>query len=90
VLYDTLTLRAKPANNVKLSHCSRCVGNFDESHHYKTDHSVGWQITRNADIELKPQVTTMPGFHSLHNWWFGTMWLFSDEPKYAVDETVTE
>jgi hypothetical protein len=42
VSYDTLTSRAKPSSNGRLSHCSWSFEIFDESHRYKTKNSVGW------------------------------------------------
>jgi len=44
----------------------------------------------NARIGFKPQVTTTPGFHSLHNWCFQMMWLFSGAPEDPEDDTVME
>ena len=44
----------------------------------------------NAKIGFKLQVTTTPGFHSLYNWCFQTMWLFSGAPEDPQDETVME
>jgi hypothetical protein len=77
VSYDTLTSRAKPSNNGELSCCAWSFGIFDESHRYKTKNSVAWQIAINAKIGFKVQVTATLGFHSLYDWCFQTMWLFS-------------
>jgi len=62
--YDTLTSRAKPSSNGRLSYCAWSFGIFDGSHRYKTKNSVGWQIVMNVTIGLKLQVTATPGFHS--------------------------
>jgi len=80
VLYDTLTSRAKPSSNGQLSYFVCSFGIFDESHRYKTKNSVGWQIAMNLKIAFKLQVTAGPGFHSLYDWCFQTMWLFSGAP----------
>ena len=66
------------------------VGFLDESHRYKTKHSVVWQIVMNATIGFELQVTATLGFHSLHDWCFQTMWLFSGAPEDAEDDTVME
>jgi len=90
VSYDTLTSRAKPSSNSQLSYCAWSFGIFDESHQYMTKNSVGWQIAMNAKIGFKLQVTATPGFHSLSNWCFQTMWLFSGAPDDPEDDTVME
>jgi len=90
VSYDTLTSRAKPSTNGQLSHCSCSFGIFDESHWYKTKNGVGWRIAMDVRIGLKLQVTAMPGFHSLYNWCFQTMLLFSDTTEDAQHRTVME
>jgi hypothetical protein len=51
---------------------------------------VGWQITINARIGFKLHFTAMPGFHSLCDWCFQMMWLFSDAPEDPEDDTVME
>jgi hypothetical protein len=90
VSYDTLTYRAKPSSNGQVTHCSWSFGIFDESHRYKTKNSVGWRIAMNARIGFKLQVTATQGFHSLNDWCFQMMWLFSDVPEDPEDETVME
>jgi len=90
VSYDTLTSRAKPSSNGRLSHCSCSFGIFDESHRYKTKNSVGWRIATNARIGFKLQVTATPGFHSLYHWCYQAMWLFSGAPEHPDDKTVME
>jgi len=90
VSYDTLTSRAKLSSNGRLSHCAWSFGIFDESHWYKTKNSVGWQIATNARIGFKLQVTATPGFHSLYDWCYQAMWLFSGVPEDPEDETVME
>jgi len=76
VLYNTLTSRGKTSSNGQISHCSWSFGIFDDSHRYKTKHSVGWQIAMNARIGFKLQVTATLGFHSLYEWCFQTIRLF--------------
>ena len=44
----------------------------------------------NAKIGFKLQVTATPGFHSLYDWCFPTMWLFSGAPEDPEDDTVME
>jgi hypothetical protein len=44
----------------------------------------------NARIGFKLQVTAMPECHSLYDWCFQTMWLFSGAPEDPEDETVME
>jgi hypothetical protein len=44
----------------------------------------------NARIGFKLQVTATPGFHSLYDWCFQVMWLFSGSPEDPVDDTVME
>jgi hypothetical protein len=63
---------------------------FDESHRYKTKDSVGWRIATNAKIGFTLQVTATPGFHSLYDWCYPTMWLFSGAPENPGDKTVME
>jgi len=90
VSYGTLTSRAKPSSNGRLSHCSWSFGIFDETHRYKTKTSVGWRIATNARIGFKLQVTATLGFQSLYYWCYQTMWLFSGAPEDPEDETVME
>jgi len=51
---------------------------------------VGWRIATNARIGFKLQVTATPGFHSLYDWCYQAMWLFSGAPEDPEDETVME
>ena len=51
---------------------------------------MGWQIAMNAKIRFKLQVSATPGFHSLYDWGFQTMWLFSGVPEDPEDDTLTE
>jgi hypothetical protein len=88
--YNTLTSRAKPSSNGQLSYCAWCFGIFDEFHLYKTKNSVGWQIAMNTNIGFKLEVTATPGLHSLYDWCFQTMWLFSGAPDDPEDDTVME
>jgi len=90
VSYDTLTSRAKPSSNGRLSNCSWSFGIFHESHRYKMKNSVGWRIETNARIGFKLQPTATPGFHSLYDWCYQMMWLFSGAPEDPEDETVME
>ena len=90
VSYDTLTSTAKPSSDGQLSYCSWSFGIFDESHRYKTKNSVGWQIAMNARIGFKLHVTATQGFHSLYDWCYQTMWLFSGAPEDPEDDTVME
>jgi len=90
VSYDTLTSRAKPSSNGHLSYCAWSFGIFDESHRYKIINSVGWHIAMNAKIVFKLQVTATPGLHSLYDWCYQAMWLFSGAPDDPEDETVKE
>jgi hypothetical protein len=90
VSYDTLTSRAKPSSNGQLSHRSWRFVIFDESHWVKTNNSVGWRIAMNARSGFKLQVTATLGSHSLHDWYFQTMWLFSGAPEDPEDKTVME
>jgi DNA/RNA endonuclease YhcR with UshA esterase domain len=52
--------------------------------------SVGWRIAMNARIGFKLQVTAKVQFHSLYNWSFQTMWLFSCTPEDPENDTVME
>ena len=88
--YDTLTLRVKLSSNGQLPYCAWSFGIFDESHRYKTKNSVGWQIMMKAKIGFKLQVTATPGFHSLYDWCYQTMWLFPGAPEDPQDDTVME
>jgi hypothetical protein len=88
--YDTLTSRAKSSSNGQLLHCSWSFAIFDESHRYKMKNSVGWRIAMNARTGFNLQVTATPGFHSLYDWSFQTMWLFAGAPEDPEDETVME
>jgi hypothetical protein len=51
---------------------------------------VGWGIAMNARIGFKLQVTATPGFHSVYEWCFQTMWLFSGASEDPEHETVME
>jgi len=51
---------------------------------------VGWRIVTNVRIGFKLQVTATPGFHSLYDWCYQAMWLFSGAPEDPEDETVME
>jgi len=88
--YDTLTYRAKLSCNGWLSHCSWTFWIFNESYRWRTKNSVGWRIATNARIGFKLQVNAIPGFHSLYDWCYQTMWLFSGVPEDPEDETVME
>jgi len=90
VSYDTLTSRAKPSSDGWLSKCAWILWIFDESHSSKTQNSVGWRIATNATIRFKLQVTATPGFHSLYEWYYQIMWLFSGAPDNPEDETGME
>jgi hypothetical protein len=90
VLYDTLTSRAKPSSVGQLSQCSWSFGILDVSHRYRTKNSMGWRIAMNARIGSKLQVTATPGFHSLCDWCYQTMWLFSSTSEDLEDEIVME
>jgi len=90
VSYNTLTSRAKPSSNGQLSNSAWSFGIFDESHRYKTKNSVGWHIAMTAKIGFKLQVTATPQFHSLYDWCYQAMWLFSGAPDDPEDETVKE
>ena len=90
VMYDTLTSRAKPSSNGRLSHCAWSFGIFDESHRYKTKSSICWRIATNARIRFKLQVTATLGFHSLYVWFYQTLRLFSGATEDPEDETVME
>jgi hypothetical protein len=90
VSYYTLTPSAKPSRNGRLSHCSWSFGIFDESHRYKTKNSLDWRIATNAKIGFKLQVTATPGFHSLYDWCYQVMWLYSGAPGDPEDRTVME
>jgi len=90
VSYDTLTSRAKPSSNSQLSYSAWSFAIFDESHRYKTKHSVGWQLAMNAKIGFKLQGTATLGFHSLFDWCFHMKWLFSGVPDNPEDGTVME
>ena len=57
---------------------------------YKTKNSVGWRIVLNVQILFKLEVTETPGFHSLYDWCYQMMWLFSVAPADPEDETVME
>jgi hypothetical protein len=43
-----------------------------------------------ARIGFKLQVTGTPGFHSLYDWCYLTIWLFSGAPDDPEDDTVME
>ena len=90
VSYDTLTSSAKPSSNGQLSYCAWSFGIFDESHQYKTENSVSWQIAMNAKIGFKLEVTATPGFHSLYDWCYQMMWLFSGVSDNPEDDIVME
>jgi len=87
VPYDTLTSRMKPSSNGRLSHCSWNFGIFDESHRYKKINCAGWRIAMNVKIGFNLQVTAIPGFHSLYDWCYPTMWLFWGASEDPEDET---
>ena len=86
--YDTLSSRVKPSSNGPLSHCSWSFGIFDESHRYKTKNRVGLRIATNGRIGFTLPVTATPGFHSLYDWCYQTMWMFSGAPEDLENVTV--
>jgi len=90
VSYETISSRAKPSSNSQLSYFSWSFGIFVESHWYRTENSVGWQIAMNAIIGFNLEVTATPGFHSLCDWCYQTMWLFSGAPEDPEDHTVMQ
>jgi hypothetical protein len=90
VSYDNLTSRAKPSSNGQLSYCAWSIDISYESHRYKNKNSVGWHLAINAKIEFKLQVTATPKFHSLYDWCYQAMWLFSGVPDDPEDDTVME
>jgi len=51
---------------------------------------VGWKNATNARIGFKLQVSATPVFHSLYDWCYQTIRLFSGAPEDPEDETVTE
>jgi len=63
---------------------------YDESHRYKTKNSVSWQIAMNVNIGFKRQLTATPGFHSLCDYCFQTMWLISGAPEDPDDDSEME
>jgi len=88
VSYDTLTSRSKPSSNGQHSYIEWSFGIVDESHRYKTKNSVGWQIAMHAKIGFKLHVTATLAFHSLYDWCFQMMWLFSGVPEDPENDTV--
>jgi len=90
VSYDTSTSRATPSSNDRLSNCAWSCGIFDESHRYKKQNSLGFRIAPNTTIGFKLQVTATPGFHSLYDWCYPTVWLFSGAPDDSEDDAVME
>ena len=51
---------------------------------------MGWRIVTNARIGFNLLDTATPGFHSLYDWCYQAMWLFSGAPEDPEDETVME
>jgi hypothetical protein len=90
VLYDTPTSLAKPRIDSQLTQSGLSFVIFANSHRYNTKYCMGWRPAPNARIGFKLQVTPTRGFHSLYNWCYLTMWLFSGAPKDPEDETVME
>ena len=90
VSYDTLTSRGKPSGNGYLSYCRWSLGFFNAFHRCRTKHSVGWQIGMNKRIRFKLQVAATPGFYSLYDWCYQTMWQFSGAPADPVYDSVME
>jgi hypothetical protein len=52
--------------------------------------SVGWRIAPNARIGFKLEVAATLEFHSLYDWCYQAMWLFSGAPEDQEDKTVME
>jgi len=90
VSYNTLTSRGKPSSNEQLSHSSWSFGIFDESYWFKIKKSLGWRIAMNVKIRFKLQVTARPELHSLDDWSYQMMWLFSDAPEDPQDDSVMD
>ena len=90
VSFHTFTSRAKPSGNGQLSHCSWSFVIFQKSCRYTTKDCIGWRIVMNARIGFKLQYTAIPGFHSLDDWCFQTMWLFSGVSEAPADDTVMD
>jgi hypothetical protein len=61
---------------------------FAESHRYRTKNCVGWQIAMYEKMGFKLQVTATPGFHSLYDWCYQTLSVFSGAPDDPEDDTV--
>jgi hypothetical protein len=49
---------------------------------------MGWRIGTNVRIRFKLQFNASPGFHSLYDWCYHTMLLFSGVTEDLEDETV--
>ena len=48
---------------------------FDTSHPYKMKISVSWHIGMHANVGFKRQITAVPGFSWLFDWYYQMMWL---------------
>jgi len=90
VLYNTSTSRVKPSSNGQLSDCSWSFGVCNQSHWIKTKIGVGRWLAMNVNIGFNLQLTATPGFHSLFDWCYLTMWLFSSALQNPENDTVME
>lgn len=50
--------------------------------------NVGWQISINVRCGFKLQLTGMPEFHLLNNWYYMTTNLLSDVLEHPEEDTV--
>jgi len=88
--YDTWTSRAQWLSNGQHSYGSWNFEIFDESHWYKSQNRVGWQIGMKARIIIKLPVAALPGFHSLCNWCYQAMWPFAGVPEDADNDSAMQ
>jgi len=51
---------------------------------------MGWPIAMRARIGSTLGVTAMPGFHSLYDWCYQTMWLLSGALEDLEDDKMME
>jgi hypothetical protein len=90
VSYNSLPSRATESSNGRLSYCLWSAGICDESHLYKTRNCVGRGTATIARSGIKYYPTTTPRFHSLYDWYYQVIWLFSGAPEDSEVETVME
>jgi len=66
------------------------VRNFDDYCLHRIKNSVVWQIVINARIPFNLQVKAIPGYQSLFDCCYWTIWVISGESNHPENNTIME